>query len=520
MLRLLVLGLGLCAGALDAAQFVVPAGNAGALSGAGRELSFDLSAVSGGIAAARLEIDISYSRARELRIALVDPSEVVELPIAEFAGVNPAVGLAGRYRIDDRATHPWLSAAAIPNIANAAAVQAFRLGHPTPCVNLIGPYLEYDIDRAQPLRLRVARAAGASGSGQITAARLIIDTEAAEVLRETGFEELDGRPEPCQRPSFDVLPNGAQASVYRSPLTLLDYATGAPDWRIRQFEPPQDFGPFAFGAGATTQPYPGRFGGRSRMNLGFWDAASGSLNFSTGTGARSLSLPGNWTATPHVPIPGDYDGDGITDLAIAFLGEIAGQPRWIGRFRFSADGRQGDLGIDPRVLFPAVYNSSQIGWGAGQDADGDGRDEITVYALAVSNEMRLMQIQFERNGSVNVFSGPSWGVLGDRMVLGNWIAAASGNRYGVMVVRANAGVWEWYLHPNPTPTLWGFSTDLPLSIDIDDDERNDIAVWRPSDQKLYAIRSSDNAQVSFAPFGNPAHLPLAWLLGLTAPQLR
>ena len=89
------------------------------------------------------------------------------------------------------------------------------------------------------------------------------------------------------------------------------------------------------------------------------------------------------------------------------------------------------------------------------------------------------------------------------MVLGNWTNAGSGgNQFGLMVVRENAGVWAWYLFPNGTPVLWGVTGDFPISINIDLDRVNDIAVYRPSDQMLYVIRSTDGQQVSFGPFGS------------------
>lgn len=510
-LLLLLLGLLMTASAV-AARLNVEATNPGALTGSGRELVFDLSTVAGPIAAARLELDLSYDRARDLTLELVDGSGTVQLPLADFGGVDPAIGLTGRYRLDDRATAAWLTAAALPNVRALAPVRAFQSGPSGLCLNLLGRYLEYDLDRALPVTLRIRRRAGASGVGSITRASLQIDTGFDETVQTSGFEDSAATPA-CQRPSFDLVLNGGTEHPSRSPLTLL---RGALNWNLRQFEPPLDFGPIGFG-GAGARPYPGRFGGRSRMNLGFWDTSLGALNFTTGAGGRVLELPGDWTQTEHVPIPGDYDGDGVTDLAMAFLGAFSGQPRWLGRIRSSADGQIRDVLLDPRTAFPTQFDSGLIGFGQGQDADGDGRDEITLYARSRDGGMGLVQIQFATSGAPNYFSGPFWGVPGDRMVLGNWLGGTTGNRYGLMVVRRAAGVLDWYLHPNPVPVTWGFASDFPLSIDVDGDERNDIAVWRPSDQRLYAIRSSDGQQVGFPAFGAAGDVPLAWWLGTTAP---
>lgn len=518
MFRLILLSLILCIAPAHAARFNVDALNAGSIDGAGRDLVFDLGAISGEIVAARLEIDINYSRARELDWSLVDASGFVILPLAAMSGVSSAVTMNGRYRITDSAATTWVLAAPTSgNLPTAYPARAFQFGHGGSCLNLIGRYLEFDIDRSQPLTLRLTRLGAATGSGSINSARLEVDTSAPDEIHATGMEEPDHPRPVCQRPAFDIVLNGGSESPTRSPLVLLDYA-GAPDWSIRQFVPLQDFGPIGFGIGSTTAPYPGRFGGRSRMNIGFWDETTGTLNFTTGAGARSLALPGDWTTTAHIPIPGDYDGDGVTDLAMAFIGQFGGQPRWLARILFSRGGRLADSVVDPRELDPANTYSGQIGFGAGQDSFQRGADELVVYAEGSSGPMRLVQVLYDSEGRLaGGFSGPNWGQLGDRMVLGNWVDAGAGNRFGLMVVRRTATHWAWFLSPNTTPTVWGLPTDIPLSINVDLDRINDIAVYRPSDQMLYAIRSSDGQTIVLDPFGSPGSLPLGYLLGTTAP---
>jgi hypothetical protein len=518
MLRFLALCLSLWVMPAYATRFIVDAGNPGAITGSGRDLSFDLSAITDPVIAARLEIDINYGSARELDWSLVDASGVVELVLAEMSGLHSAVTMNGRYRLSDTAVTTWtLAASTGGNLPTLFPARAFRFGRVGSCLNLIGRYLEFDIDRSQPLTLRLTRLGSAVATGAINSARLVIDTGAPDEIHTTGMEEPNHARPTCQRPVFDIVVNGGNESLAISPLVLLDY-TGAPDWSIHQLDPLQDFGPFAFGTGSASAPYPGRFGGRSRMNLGFWDESTGSLNFTTGAGARTLVLPGDWTGTLHVPIPGDYDGDGITDLGMAFLGQSGGQPRYIARILFSRSGRLIDSVIDPREYDPLSFNSSQIGFGAGQDADQDGADELTVYARRSNDFMSLLQFVFDSEGrNLGPFVAGAWGVPGDRLVLGNWLGGSSGNRFGLMVVRKTLANWNWFLFPNTTPTIWGLPTDIPVSINVDADPINDIAVYRPSDQMLYVIRSSDGLTVVLGPFGNQNSLPLGYLLGTTAP---
>lgn len=519
MFRFLLLLAFALASPLHAARFNVDASNTGTIDGSGRDLVFDLSAIPGTVVSATLQLDINYSRARELNWSLVDGSGVIVLPLASMSGVSSAVTMTGRYRISDRAATTWaLAAPASGNLPSTYPARAFQFGQGGTCTNLLARYLEFDIDRSQPLTLQISRLGSASGSGSISAARLIIDNSASDELLVTGMEEPDHAPMVCQRPMLDVVLNGGSESPTRSPLTLLDYS-GAPDWSIRQFDPPQDFGPIGFGVGANTQPYAGRFGGRSRMNLGFWDPSNGALNFTTGAGGRTQFLPGDWSSTLHFPIPGDYDGDGTTDLAMAFLGDFGGQPRFYARILFSRDGALRDLIIDPRVYDPANHTSANIGFGAGQDVDQNGADEITLYAQRSDGNMRLIQFVVDPGSLTPLgLGGPAWGLLGDRMVLGNWTAGSSGNQFGLMVARKTATAWEWYLFPDGVPTSWGLPGDFPVSINVDLDRKNDIAVYRPSDQRLYVIRSSDGQQVILGPFGSVNSVPLGYLLGTTAPQ--
>ena len=69
----------------QAQRIVLEATNPGPITGTGRDLSFDLSAVTGEIRAARLEMQINYSNAGELDFALVDGSGAVQLRRLEQA---------------------------------------------------------------------------------------------------------------------------------------------------------------------------------------------------------------------------------------------------------------------------------------------------------------------------------------------------------------------------------------------------------------------------------------------------
>lgn len=501
-LAVLLSGAVLAALPATAAGQVFVAANPGPIDGSGRELVFDLTGVAGPITAASLELDLDYSRVGDLDLRLVDASGEVQLPLAAFDGTANGAGVRGRYRFADDAPTTWLQAAAQAGdgiLSSDYASRAFQSGlDGSQCLNLIGRYLEYDLDRSQPLRLRIARAhGGAAGAGRIDAARLRVETGGRDAIFRSGVEEPGDAIPLCRRASFDLLPNGATEGTPDSPLAILHYGGSGLAWHVRQLQPPVDLGPFAFGNSASL-PYAGRFGGRSRLNIGFWDAATGSLNFSTGAGGRSLALDGDWTATEHYPIPGDYDGDGVTDLAMAFLGAAGGQPRWFARIRFSSTDGLRDFLVDPRAS-SASFTSGQIAFGQGQDSNLDGFDEITQYVRVSPSGPAMSMVVWNLRPEFPVaegFSTAAWGQVGDILVLGRWIdAPGPGNRFSQMVVRRTPTGLDWYLFGNPTPTRWGLSDDQPLSINVDGDVRHDIAVFRPSSGRIHAIRSSDGVAV-------------------------
>lgn len=509
-MRILFCALALCTSTVHAATLTFTATNAGPITGSARDLSFVVSGVNEPVRQARLELTLAYDKARDLRFSLIDDSGSITLPLNEFGAVSSALSATGTYVFSDQATTIWPELAAVSsgNLSPLAAMRAFENGRDGFCLNHIARYVENDIDRNSTITLRIERVPGPTGpgAGSITGAKLVLDT-GFERLFGSGLEEPATRPRPCQRPPLDLtLNNNAQGP--RSPLVAVN-SHSVMDWRIQHLNGAQQMATFAYGSGGV-DPYIGRFGGRSRMNVGFWDANAGAMTFSTGAGGRFVELPGDWSVA-HFPIPGDYDGDGITDVAMAYLGD-----NWVARIRFSSNDLVRDFLIDPRALGPNVFSSAQIGFGAGQDADRNGVDEITLYAResAAGNAMSQLQIVIKDQTVDGAFSS-RWGVIGDRMVLGDWSTSSSGNQYGLTVVRAEGGFLNWYTFPNPTPVILGNTDDFPLSADFDGDGLNDQAVWRPSTGVWFYRASSNGVVVSQPQFG--VGVPIGFSQGTIAP---
>jgi hypothetical protein len=509
--------------AAHAARFVLEASNPGAISGNGRDLSFDIPQVSGEIQSAQLVLNLNYSNARELSVSMIDGSGFVILPIAPRGAIlTSGKTMNGRYRITDSALTTWALSSEGLNFVPTHPVRAYQLGLGGQCINLLARYLEFDINRKAPLTLRIERLQSVNpGSGSISSAQLIIDTSVPDEILAASFDEPDTSMVPCRPPSVNVVLNGQTESPTRSNLTIVNSTSGSAPlrWYFRDFEN-QDFGPIEFGLGRH-QVYVGRFGGRNRLNIGYWDEETGTVTFTTGAGDRTIALPGDWVNTFHQIIPGDYDGDGTTDVALAFLGQFAGQLRWFARIRFSRSAEVVDYLIDPRAFIGGTsFTSSNIGFGAGQDADRNGVDELTMYVESSAGNMHNVQIVFEQQRRTGIFT-TAWGLLGDRQILGRWTANTSGNQFGLMVVRTfnpPADAREWFLFPN-TGIAAGFSTDIPMSFNFDADALNEIAVYRPSDRRAYLIPSTGGANVVTEPLGGSTgfNTPIGFIQGTIAP---
>jgi hypothetical protein len=179
--------------------------------------------------------------------------------------------------------------------------------------------------------------------------------------------------------------------------------------------------------------------------------------------------------------------------------------------RYSSSDRLRDVLVDPRSASGAGFTSGQIAFGPGQDSNLDGVDEVTQFVrfTTTSNVMRMVVWNIRPDlAQAEGFASGGWGEVGDTMVLGRWIdVPGPGNRLSQMVVRRTPAGLDWYLFGNLTPTRWGLPDDQPLSINVDGDVRHDIAVFRPSNRRIYAIRSSDGVSVEFDAFGPAAGAP-------------
>ena len=200
---------------------------------------------------------------------------------------------------------------------------------------------------------------------------------------------------------------------------------------------------------------------------------------------------------------GDYDGDGRLDPTI--IRTESGALRWYvlrsGTNTFST------------FVFGSVNDTPLVG----ADYTGDGADDPAVVRLDAQN--RILWLTGTTTGAL--INKITWGSFNTDYV----IPAGDYDGDG----KADLAVWrgfgsspaangEWLVLKSTGGVInlqFGIASgtnenrDIALrSGDYDGDDKTDIAVWRPSNQTFYVLRSSDS-QLMVQKWGDPGNIPLA-----------
>lgn len=259
------------------------------------------------------------------------------------------------------------------------------------------------------------------------------------------------------QPKFDYDNDGkTDISVYRPGATKNDlshwYILSSSDLSFRIVQ---------FGIGED-RPVPGDYQGDGVADLAVFRPSTGTWYHSRITGDPTTNFEGiQWGTGTDIPVPGDHDGDGANDAAIF---RPSDGTWWIRR---SLDGSAfvQRWGISTDKPVPADY-------------DGDGDTDIAVY----------------RDGTWYISPCPTcpvryeqFGLAGDIPTPGDY---DGDGRDDPAVFRPSTGVW--YLLRSTagfSAVQFGVSTDKALAGDFDADGKSDIAVWRPSTGIWYLLRS-------------------------------
>jgi hypothetical protein len=275
---------------------------------------------------------------------------------------------------------------------------------------------------------------------------------------------------------------------------------------------------------------------RTKRTVAIWRAGGGLWYVMNPDGSVQAVVA--WGVDYDIPVPGDYDGDGISDFAV-YRPDNPATPEdecqygcsWFilkstgGSVYGYQMGAKGDKPVpadydgDGKTEM-AVFRPSSAHWYQARtrdntfydiqfgqpgdtpvpsDYDGDGIDDLGVWSPAGATWSIL-------NSSNQSTTAQQWGFSTDKPVIGDY----DGDGKTDIANWQTDGNWHILLSGNSQTRDFPFgiqATDIPVQGDYDDDGKTDIAVWRPSNGVWYIVNSS-NGQIQYKYWGMDGDVPV------------
>ena len=178
---------------------------------------------------------------------------------------------------------------------------------------------------------------------------------------------------------------------------------------------------------------------------------------------------------------GDYDGDGVFDIAVFRSGTWYIIESSTGNYRYEVFGQAGDV--------PAP-----------NDYDRDGKADLTV-----ARSENGQRVWYTRRSSDGDLRRVTWGLSSDGFFTGraDWDGDGAAD---ISVIRNESGQRIFYILRSSDAQMevirWGLSSDVVKLGDYDGDGKTDAAVTRAvNGQRIFFIRQSSNGELRTETFG-------------------
>ena len=242
----------------------------------------------------------------------------------------------------------------------------------------------------------------------------------------------------------------------------------------------------AFGNSATDVLTPGDYDGDGITDLAVWRRTTGTF-FVLRSSDNSVAVQ-QFGQNGDEPVARDYDGDGKTDYAV--VRRTGGQLIWfiLNSSNGSFSGEQ--FGVASDVVAPGDY-------------DGDGKFDLAVFRGMGDQPATF----FVKQSSNNAVTNKQFGLGSDLVVPGDY---DGDGKTDYAVVRTGTS-YQWFILRSSDNSIYsvqfGTKPDYTTQNDYDGDGKTDVSVYRPQTGTFFVLNSSGG--VTARQFGQNGDYPVA-----------